>query len=149
MSSYLLAHVICDTYREKCFKNDEFPLGLFMNFSTNATPESIYRHKHLLIIAPPHCRYVAVYTRDELVHPHSLTEWECLGYHDSCWQDAVRDFIHQEELHTFALAGGGSLEHLVVEQNREIKWHSIIKSNQYLIDELKVVRNQRYGRVGN
>ncbi len=96
----------------------------------------------MLIHAP--CNYVAIYTRRGKEYREKKGEWNCLVYHDSCWTSSgLNHFLweHRENLSfcPFPITKGWDIIETVTSAIY------VVKLNKVQLDELKQVRNKKYG----
>lgn len=96
MIEWMLADVICKEF-ERSVGKDQHETGKALHIGFHLTPavkSDQYEVVHLYIYAPMNYVYVAVQTeridRKGLRHVGPM---EVLSYHDSCWRDAVQQFV--------------------------------------------------------
>lgn len=96
MVEYMLANIICHEF-DKVVGKTQHETGKAMHvgfhLSVGATTDQ-YRVCHMYIFAP--CNYVHVAVQTEVIDKRGekhTEPMEHLCYHDSCWRDAVQNFI--------------------------------------------------------
>lgn len=119
---YMVADVIAQQFSKDVGKfqvKKDDPKALKVSFSARVdySSEEGYRYIDMVLYAPGN--YVQVWVRDRwcviaqddlesdddgesFVKPgkayaEGASAWECIGDHDSCWRDSVRDFLGKRE----------------------------------------------------
>lgn len=121
MLSYLLSDIICQTFEKEIGRGqnrrpvaEQKAMLVGFRIPINYDKEDGYRQFDLLVYGP--MNYVGVYIRErshvapldkdgEVSEEYVKTvgEWKCVGYHDSCWRDSIKQEIHRRgnDLQTF------------------------------------------------
>ena len=139
MLTNILSDIICQTYLEQVGKfNRDKALTVSFSVGIDYDTEEGYRQEELLVYGPSN--YVQVWVRnrwnvikledleydddgDGSIKPGKsystgASDWVMIGDHDSCWRDAVRNFIdkHKNKLNSFSTS----------------KWYEVVDVEDFL-----------------
>jgi len=109
MIEYILSDIICREFEKiggKGQRNEKSPKMMHVGFDFNTKDEDQYEVHHMYIYAPDNYVYVAV--QEERIDENGkriVGEMKILSYHDSCWRDAIRDFIFANRNNICVLKG--------------------------------------------
>lgn len=95
-----------------------------------------YHDAHLIICGP--CNYVYVARQDDLIDNDGAQEirpLEILGYHDSCWRDAIDRFLWDNKDDIYGMQGGKIFD-----------WYEKIELSLKEVDYLGLVEKWRRER---
>lgn len=109
MIEYILSDIICREFEKiggKGQRNEKSPKMMHVGFDFHPNGEDQYEVHHMYIYAPGNYVYVAVQEeRIEAEGKRIVGKMKILSYHDSCWRDAIRDFIFANRHNICTLKG--------------------------------------------
>ena len=124
MVEWMLSNIICHEFEKVVGKSQHtghraFHIGFGVGCG-NSTDQ--YRVVHMYVFAPGNYAYVAIQEEwvDEAGDSH-LGNMEILSYHDSCWRDAIQNFIFKRrgDLNLFRSFGSMSDWYDIVTLDKE------------------------------
>lgn len=109
---YALAQIICHEFEKNVGKdNAEAKKALHVGFSMYEKDGDQYRVVHMYIFAPYNYVYVAIQEeRIDADGERIVAPMEILSYHDSCWREAVREWISKNQREISVLKAYGTID---------------------------------------
>lgn len=135
MVEWMLANVICREFETRVGKvSQETGKAMHVGFQLSCKDEDQYNVTHMYIFAP--CNYVYVAIQTERITEEGdrvVGEMRILSYHDSCWRDAIQQWIYQKrgELHGFSALG------------KLFDWYDILTLTSEEMEYLSTLENDR------
>lgn len=137
MIPWMLAHIVCHEFEKVVGKNQyESRKAMHIGFGTRTGDNTDqYQIRHLYIYAP--ANYVHVATQFERIDDEGkrhISTMEHLCYHDSCWRDAVQNFIfkYRDEMNVFR-----SFDHL-------FDWYDVLTLTEAEAEYLSLLDQSRH-----